>query len=153
MLDSIGRRDILVGVVSASATSLLFLIVGSIFGFFEKSITDSQLVEVSRLIIDEERYRDVLIRKMDESGRFVGPIGPRGEQGLQGIEGLPGQTQNLSCITTERVPGRFATCPSGYIVTGCSAGSNFGSSLHEENRCVTDSEEADWTEARCCTLN
>lgn len=67
------------------------------------------------------------------------------------IQGLA--ERELACTTTVRMPGREASCPSGYVVTGCSAGENRGSIRHDGNRCVTDDLDTDWTEARCCRLS
>lgn len=59
--------------------------------------------------------------------------------------------RSLRCVTMRR-GGRVATCPDGYIVTGCSAGGNRGSITHELTRCVTHDHDTDWTDARCCSL-
>lgn len=43
-----------------------------------------------------------------------------------------------------------ATCPSGWVATGCSAGSNKGShSIVNQITCRTD-QPVDWTRAHCC---
>lgn len=142
-------KEIIVAVVAALVGSLITVVISASVGLFEKRISDSQIEEVSRVIIDEQSLRGVLLDRMRASGEFQGAVGLRGPQGERGA---PGPEKNLVCITTDRVRGRVANCPTGYLVTGCSAGGNRGSIRHEEKRCVTDSADTDWTEARCCTL-
>lgn len=148
------NREIMIAAVSAAISAVLTFAltvgVGLSTDVIKKTITESQLSELSRRIVDEQRYRKVLLEHMRDSGDFRGNTGP---EGPTGDVGPPGPNRALVCETTPRVVGRIATCPDGYVVTGCSAGGNRGSIRHEPTRCVTDNLDTDWTEARCCSLN
>jgi len=167
------KKEITIGILSTLGGAIIMFSVSSAMGLFEKQLSDSQLNELAQKMIDVKSYRSVLLNEMKKSSVFKGeqgergpkgiegPQGPRGSQGVagptgptgaRGIQGIPGPNKNLFCETTERTAGRVATCRSGFIVTGCSAGGNRGSIRHENNRCVTDDPNTDWTEARCCTL-
>ena len=170
------KRQLTIALVSAAIGAFLSLSISALMGVFEKTLTESQLNDISRKIVDEQSRRDVLLQYMSQSSHFrgepgnrgaqglEGPQGPRGPRGLQGpegamgpsgprgIQGLPGPNKDLFCFTTPRTKGRVAVCPDEMIVTGCSAGGNRGSIRHDRDRCVTDDVNTDWTEARCCSL-
>ena len=165
------RIEIIISIIAALAGSGVTLFVTASVGLFEKTVSDSQIEAVSQLLVDEPRLRRVLIDRMNDSGLFEGevghrgprgvegPQGPRGPEGLQGpvgpagpqgARGAPGPPSELKCETNLE-NGRIASCPSGFLVTGCSAGQNKGSITHHRNKCETH-QDVDWTEARCCTL-
>jgi len=86
------KKDVIVGVIGALIGALFIFLAGSAFGLFTKKMTDTQLEEVSRLIVDEEKYRKVLLKKMKESEKFKGPQGLQGKQGVQGNKGEKGDS-------------------------------------------------------------
>jgi hypothetical protein len=59
--------------------------------------------------------------------------------------------------TTVSDSGQSANCPSGFKVTGCTAGNNFASTdlgtNRAENGCFTQTPGAVWTSARCCRVS
>jgi len=57
----------------------------------------------------------------------------------------------INCVSVS-ANGRNAYCPSGYIVTGCTAGKNYGSFNMNNDSCHNQNADADWTGARCCTV-
>ncbi len=58
----------------------------------------------------------------------------------------------LDCKTTMSTTNpQVASCPPGYLVAGCSAGSDRGSISHNETNCQTQAP-TDWTQARCCRI-
>ncbi len=71
------------------------------------------------------------------------------------IVAITGRINNasLECQDTLETPGQSATCAAGWWVTGCSAGSNFGSHHVQNNQttCHTD-QQGGWTIAHCCHL-
>ena len=67
------------------------------------------------------------------------------------VSDLDESTPKLSCKTVS-AGGRYAYCPSGYLVTGCSAGHNKGSISHYDSYCKTH-DSVDWTLARCCKVS
>ncbi|XP_077330730.1 resistin-like gamma [Lithobates pipiens] len=49
--------------------------------------------------------------------------------------------------------GAHASCPAGYIPTGCSCGSACGSwDIQSEKTCHCQCKKIDWTSARCCKI-
>lgn len=118
---------------AAGAVVTVFVLYGA--GIFEKELSDSQVGAVSRAIVDDKNLRESLVRNI---------VIPR---------------QKLHCQTTQRVTGRTAKCPKGYVVTGCSArgkrtkGQPIAVALsHNGSRCSSHDKKTDWTEARCCRL-
>lgn len=79
-----------------------------------------------------------------------GPQGPQGPEGPQGDKGESGSSGKLECVRIVE-DGQEAHCPSGYLVTGCSAGLDRGSITQHETYCSTHSS-TDWTEAKCCRI-
>jgi hypothetical protein len=130
-----------------------------LFVSFSAAAADCQEA-VSRIekIGDVKRALNCVITENDNlkkelaAKRSKGVKGDTGIKGEKGYQGPPGPPRTLSCVTTERVVGRVATCPPGFLVTGCSAGGNLGSHHAENTRCVTDEANTDWTQARCCKL-
>ena len=63
---------------------------------------------------------------------------------------------HIDC-TTQTNTGQAARCPSGYMVTGCTAGKNYASTDLGANRavdgCFTHLPDTDWTSARCCRVS
>lgn len=83
-------RDIIVAAVSAIVTGLIGFAGANAIGLFKTKVSDSQLVEVARQIVDDQRSRETLIQRMNDSGKFVGPPGPTGPQGSRGVQGEVG---------------------------------------------------------------
>ncbi|XP_059589089.1 resistin-like [Alligator mississippiensis] len=49
--------------------------------------------------------------------------------------------------------GSLASCPNGYIATGCSCGMACGSwDIHANSTCQCQCQGIDWTSARCCRI-
>ncbi|XP_051841212.1 resistin-like beta [Antechinus flavipes] len=56
----------------------------------------------------------------------------------------------LSC-TSVKNRGTLATCPAGFVVTGCACGYGCGSwDVRGDNTCHCQCKGMDWTSARCC---
>jgi len=83
-------KELLFGILGALLGAVALFVGGNSFGWFSKEISDSQLQEVSRLVVDEPKLRSTLLSKMKESGNFVGPKGETGKQGAQGPRGPSG---------------------------------------------------------------
>ncbi|MES9851982.1 MAG: hypothetical protein ABW170_09135 [Candidatus Thiodiazotropha sp. L084R] len=107
-------KDVLIGVISAALGGIVVFLGSSSMGLFEKKLTDSQIQEVSKSIVDIESTRNVLLEKMSKSEKFRGPKGERGEIGERGNEGPPGPAawpEGQYCIVSN------GSCPSGFQKT------------------------------------
>ncbi|XP_068926012.1 resistin-like beta [Petaurus breviceps papuanus] len=61
-----------------------------------------------------------------------------------------GSQRTLYC-TSVTIGGPLATCPSGFVVTGCACGYGCGSwDVRGDNTCHCQCSGMDWTSARCC---
>ncbi|XP_001363505.4 resistin-like beta isoform X1 [Monodelphis domestica] len=59
----------------------------------------------------------------------------------------------LTC-TSVKSRGTLATCPAGFIVTGCACGYGCGSwDVRGDNVCHCQCLGMDWTSARCCQFS
>ena len=169
------KREIVIAVGSFAAGALLMLLVGMWLGIFGKAVTDSRILdEVSRMIIKDERLREVLVGRLESRGLkgppgdrgeagprgetgprgeagVRGETGPQGEAGPRGMQGLPGPDKALVCQTV-RQEGQAATCPATTVVTGCSTSNSSTRIQHADDGCVASGPETKWTEARCCSL-
>lgn len=92
---NIMKKDIMVGVISAMFGALIVFIVSSSLGLFNKTISDSQIQEIAKLIVDKESYRDVILEKMVKSKEFIGPKGDVGPQGKTGSPGKSDQDKGI----------------------------------------------------------
>ncbi len=68
-------KEVAIVVISSVITSIIAFTWVNV----EKKVSDSQLVELARLIVDTEAYREVLLDKMAKSRKFVGDQGPPGD--------------------------------------------------------------------------
>jgi hypothetical protein len=105
------KKEVIIGVIGALIGALVIFLGGSAFGLYTKTMTDSQIQEVSRLIVDEGKYREVLLAKMEASKKFIG------SQGLQGIPGNKGEKGSKGdSIWPNGSYGIFAygKCPKGF---------------------------------------
>jgi len=86
-------REITISVVSGAIGALLMFFGSATSGYFEKYIADTQVQLLSKQIVNEDQYRNVLLDKMakDENKRFKGEEGEKGEQGIPGPQGVPGK--------------------------------------------------------------
>jgi len=81
------KERILISVLSSILGAFIFFLVASSLGVFEKILTDSNLHELARKVVDEDKYRNVILEQMVKSGKFRGN---KGELGPQGVQGVPG---------------------------------------------------------------
>lgn len=80
---------------------------------YEKILTDSQIQKVSSSFVDNKATREVLLTKMDESGRFVGDKGEPGPSGPPGKDGPPGPAtwpKGEYCVLSPK----WEKCPAGF---------------------------------------
>src|SRR5258708_5775316 len=63
------------------------------------------------------------------------------------VNSLKDRIPKLDCQFVSAA-GRTASCPAGFLATGCSAGQNKASHSIQGGRCVTD-QDVDWTGAHC----
>jgi hypothetical protein len=102
-----------------------------------------------------------LSAKVDSLQNQANVITTRVSQG----EGTTGQnTQNIGVVTSRlnaaslecvdvTANGADASCQSGWLATGCTAGKNYAShSIQNKVTCHTHSLAADWTTAHCCRV-
>lgn len=80
-------KEITIAVVSSVLGALIAFLGSSAIGLFEKTISASQIQEVAKSLVDVDKHRDVLLDRMERSGRFNGP---KGDPGLKGPPGPPG---------------------------------------------------------------
>lgn len=94
-------KEIFISVISGVIVALLAVFGAAAMGLLDKVVEDTQVRIVSREIINKEEYRDVLLDKMEKSGKFLGKQGKRGEKGEQGDKGpqgdpgIPGLTPTI----------------------------------------------------------
>ena len=93
------KREILIGVVSSLLTAFVAVVLSTGMGLFEKTLSDSQIQEVAKLVVDTDNYRQVLLGHMKNSRDFVGPPGEKGDKGEAGIQGVPGPKLELGIST------------------------------------------------------
>ena len=86
------KEKIIISVVSSCLGAILAFIGGYAFNLFEVKIKETQIEAVASEIVNGEVYRNVLIRKMNDSNLFIGLQGP------QGIEGPLGETGSTADI-------------------------------------------------------
>lgn len=89
----------------------------SSLGLFEKTLTESQIQEVSRSFVDNKDTSATLLKKMAESGKFVGNKGEMGPPGPEGKEGPPGPAtwpKGEYCILSPK----WGKCPAGFKNVG-----------------------------------
>lgn len=85
-------QKLLIPVISSLFGALIMFVTLSAVGILDKTLTESQISSVAREFVDFAASRDVLLRKMEESGMFQGPqgeIGPQGADGEIGPEWVP----------------------------------------------------------------
>lgn len=64
-------KDIVVSIVSAAIGAVLAVIGSGALGLFKGTITDGQVEMVAKHIIDTETERNVLLLRMEKSGKFL----------------------------------------------------------------------------------
>ena len=61
--------------------------------------------------------------------------------------------EHLDCYSSDRIPGRMATCKPDYLAVSCHAGRDKGShTITDGKTCVTDDADTDWSEVTCCRI-
>ena len=86
-------KEITIALVSSVASAALVFIASGAMGLYDKEIKDSQIHEVAFEVVNEAKYRNTIIDKMNESGDFVGATGVPGNvgnKGDKGDKGVPG---------------------------------------------------------------
>ena len=71
-------------------TALLTFFSVNATGVLERELTETQIENIAKKFVDSPNAADVLMRKLEESERFKGPMGPQGETGAQGAIGPRG---------------------------------------------------------------
>ena len=64
------KRDIIIAVVSSLVTLLITLTVGNVLHILNKVLSESEIKELARVVVDTPSYRDVLLDKMELNRRF-----------------------------------------------------------------------------------
>jgi hypothetical protein len=72
----------------------------SALALFEKTISASQIQEVARSLVDVDKHRDVLLDRMERSGKFAGPKGDPGPKGAAGPPGPQGPGARVLAMVT-----------------------------------------------------
>ncbi|MGH1460960.1 MAG: hypothetical protein ACRBB6_02875 [Neptuniibacter sp.] len=67
-------NEVKIGIISGVLTTIVLGAGASYLGVFEKKLTDSQIQEVARLIVDDHPIRETLLEKMEKSGKFKDEI-------------------------------------------------------------------------------
>jgi hypothetical protein len=108
-------REMVIGIVSSILSALILFLVAYAFGWFDKQISDTQLNRLASIIIYDQQMAQVLLDRMDNSGKFkgdTGSTGPRGDKGEQGEKGEVGQQgpRGLKGDTGAVVDAAWLTC-------------------------------------------
>ena len=72
------KKEIFVAVISSIITAVLVFIGTSSLERYKIRVEDSQVQEVAELIVNENKYTNVILNKMADSGKFVGKKGDQG---------------------------------------------------------------------------
>ena len=119
-------REVITGTISAIFASLVTFLAISFTGLLEKNITNSQIEKIASTIVDKKEYRNTLIERMEESGRFKGEKGDKGDKGQKGNKGERGDGV-VKVNGSDQM--RFKTANGNeiiYIGIGLSSGEPFG---------------------------
>lgn len=111
----------------------------------------------SRLTADQikadltKANREAIAQAMTEPKATIDSLDKRVSQVTGSVTALNNNI-SIECQTVGGPGPAEAVCPSGFIVTGCSAGKNYGSYTMSDGKCQTHTADVDWTNARCCRV-
>jgi hypothetical protein len=91
-------EKIAIAVVSSLVTAVVGFLVANSMGVFEKQLSDSQVQEVARALVNGENHRRVILDTMKESGEFEGPKGDQGPTGERGLPGPQGEGNKILAL-------------------------------------------------------
>ena len=92
------KKEIGIAVVSTVLGALLTFLGANSLGLLTKTLSETQLRDLSRLIVDDESVRSTLIDKLHASDRFRGAQGEKGNARSPGPRGQKGEKGDLGPV-------------------------------------------------------
>ncbi len=83
-------KEISAGIIGAVVGAGLLTLFGFMGGWIGGELNDEQVEQVASALVSQDERRRVLLDRMVEDGRFLGPRGQQGDQGDRGEQGASG---------------------------------------------------------------